>query len=261
MASVNRIGLAMFALLAVLCSASFATAAPDLHVGAAAPSSFGDGERIYFNYTIMPSENMEVTFMPSIVCDGNAVAPFKVITVNLSAGQEYTRMHTDFLVGDQIKPGNCVASIVVLDNGKPTENRASATFTINTLPVLETRFLTCADAECTHPKKIFMAGETVYINGAVKNGGPIAVESNDAAFSNGRAALPATLGYHRVLVVSSSPAYKNAPSEYVEYVVLEKHARIKLKNFAVKEKDPTAIKDTDPMAISTGNRIEAAVKE
>jgi hypothetical protein len=237
-------------MLLLLCSVAFAIPS-DLQVSVTAPAGFGDGEMVYFDYSILPPAGGRVSFMPSIVCEGNIVAPIREETVSLIAGEAHSARYSDFAVGERTKPGNCVGSVVVTENGEPTDIRASTTFTINTLPVLETRFMTCADEACEYPKKVFTQSQTVYIRGTTKSGEPISVQSGDAQFTDGRAIMSmGQPGYHSVSVISSNPAYKNTPAGKVQYAVIESHPRIRLKNFNVLEKPP--IKEIIP---STGNRI------
>jgi hypothetical protein len=246
------------AFLLLLCSACFAIPA-GVQVSVSAPAGFGDGETVYFDYTLTSATGGRVSFVPIIACDGNPVAPLLEMNATLNASEPYIGRYSDFAVGELTKPGNCAASILVLDNGKPTEARASASFAINTLPVLETRFFTCADEKCANPKKVFVKGEKVYIHGTAKNGEPITIESKDANFGNGMAMASIEPGYHGISVSSRSPSYKNAPVEKVQYAVIPRHPRILLKNFNVKENDPASIKDT--VAISTESMIDVkAVK-
>lgn len=228
-----------FAILLLASSPCFAVGLPTVSVWA--PASFTDGERIYFNYTLYSPWDMEMDFVPHITCENNPVAFLTNMSINLTAGVPYAATYSDFIVGNRTSPGTCTASVGAGDAWGGAN--ASTTFTINTLPILQARFATCADKECRQPKKVFVQGETVFIRGTSNSSRPITASSPDAAFSGPMAPANAALGYHAVSATASSPNYKPGPAQNVEYAVISGHPRIKLKNFAVKGKYPATAKN------------------
>jgi hypothetical protein len=204
-----------------------------LNVDISVKNSFIDGERLSFDYTISSDENLEVTYTPSIMCVGNPVAYLIEETISLGEGELFSGHYVDFIVSDRIRPGNCIASIGIKS---PVELVESREFVIDTKPVLEIFIKTCEDRNCDVPKKVFLQGETVYIQVDDGNSNLLDVDSY-LSFSDNVASVSANeIGYNSIPILVSSSNYKNAVKKKVEFSVISEHAIVSLKDYSVADK-------------------------
>ncbi len=123
--------------------------------------SFRVGEKISFNYSIMPETTAEITFQAYIDCPTAPIPLLEQRTIMLQAGQLYTDTYLGTIIEEFIEPQTCTAYVEILE---PFYQKVEKEFKIETKPSFEIRILSCKDEACAEESKVFVQGERTYFN-------------------------------------------------------------------------------------------------
>lgn len=125
------------------------------------PGSFSEGEKMYFDYTILSDSNTQATFISAIICP---YAPNKyILERSISLVKDVPFMDTEYSIeiSENNEPQTCKAILQIVS---PESLREEKTFEISTNPSFEFFVMTCADQDCQRETKVFEEGETTYLD-------------------------------------------------------------------------------------------------
>lgn len=125
-------------------------------------SSFKLNETVFFTYTIISDKDMEIKYIPLIVCENAPVPLLKEKTINLKKDIPFTRIYYSFTVTEEIEPQKCQAILEIV-GPSGTKRLFSKSFNIVTKPSFEVKILTCKDLECKQQSRVFVKGEPIYV--------------------------------------------------------------------------------------------------
>tara|TARA_Y100000310_G_C20566796_1_gene755889 strand:+ start:408 stop:1202 length:795 start_codon:yes stop_codon:yes gene_type:complete len=96
------------------------------------PSSFSQGEQMYFDYTILSDiEEEQVIFTPHITCPNAPISLLQDKIISLNASIPYDSSYNDLIITGDTEPQTCIAHIQV---SSPIQLREEKSFIIDALP-------------------------------------------------------------------------------------------------------------------------------
>jgi len=220
----------------LLSSSVFAINENGLSITINVPQSFTESQMLSFEYTLGANAQIDVTYIPYIICPDNGMAYLLEKQASLMPGQQVILTYQDSAIGPSTNPGECTAGVRITSPEKYSGIEETATFTIDTKPPIKTTIMTCADPQCTMPKKIFLRGERVYakaINTDDKEK-TLSISSQDAQFNEetGTAALSTeTTGSKKIRITATHQDYKGQAATEASYIVIDKYPEIRKKEF------------------------------
>ena len=152
----KKIGLILFWILFSLSLVSAMSITIDMK------ESFGLGEEIYFDYTIISEKTQEIEYIPWVNCPSAPVPLLDIKAANLGANIPLTGTYI-YMSGleDNIEPQICNATIGILE---PEELVEKKSFEIKTNPGFEFNVLICNDLDCSEQEIIFILNEDIYLD-------------------------------------------------------------------------------------------------
>jgi hypothetical protein len=124
--------------------------------------SFGTGDEISFDYTILSTTSQEIKYMVSVNCPNAPLPLLEIKSKNLTANIPLTENYIYISkISEDIEPQSCKAVVGILS---PEETLESKNFSINTNPSFDLNILTCTEQSCINPTKVFILGENIYFN-------------------------------------------------------------------------------------------------
>ena len=145
----------MQVILLIILVSSIANA--DILIDLNVSDSFKEGERIYFNYSIISDENLTISFLPSIICHYLAGYEPTLISINLSANELFNGEYKYLSVTDNFEPQKCTAFVKIIE---PTEIIVEKEFDINVSPYLDFELRACKDEDCQYISKTFLVNKS-----------------------------------------------------------------------------------------------------
>ncbi len=116
--------------------------------------NFTYGQEVYFNYTLTTQEDIEnLIYTPYIYCDGSPQPLLNKETINLIAGQSYSKNYIYGVIDDNYNSGECTASVSI---EQPFQQYLAKSFTITSKKDL--------DFSLVFPKKVFVKNENILLN-------------------------------------------------------------------------------------------------
>ena len=118
-------------------------------------------DEVSFSYTFLSEEKMTVEYLPYVSCPSAPLSLLELREIELEPNVPLTLeyVYLSKVDGSMIAQ-ECVAGIGIYGPNVSEEK----SFEIITEDVLDFDLLTCADEKCSLVKKIFVSGETVYLN-------------------------------------------------------------------------------------------------
>jgi hypothetical protein len=124
--------------------------------------SFGLGEEISFDYTILSDQAQDITYIASVNCPNAPLPLLEIKTASLDANIPLTETYVYMSsVSESIEPQTCDAGVGILS---PEEILESKSFSIITNPSFEFNVLTCKDLGCSETTRVFVIDENIYLD-------------------------------------------------------------------------------------------------
>ena len=219
--------------------------------------SFVLEEQIFFDYIISSSSNMQIKFIPHIICPNAPVAFLQEQTIELQANQPHIDAYTDVTITEDIEPQTCTAYIQILS---PIQKTVSKNFTIITDPSFSFNLNFCKDQSCSEKTKVFIQGETIYLNYFSEVENPsITATLTYPDKSTKQITLPTSIkaeqiGTYELKVTASKQGYKTMTKKEL-FGVIEEHANIKTISFFGLVVNETIISPSGLDEKNTGKKI------
>ena len=222
------IKVARMVLMSLLALITLQTVSASLNIDIDVKSSFVKDDLVKFDYIITSTEDVDIGYTPYINCPKAAhpLLSYKVASLEKNIG--YTGSYEYMLVTEDVELQNCVAYIEV---EIPTKQRFEKSFTIQTLPSIVFKALTCKDLSCETESKIFIKNEDIYLAYISEPG--IVTAQGILKYPNGKTKninLPASvkaeqIGTYELTTTVSKESYKTT-TDKEQFGVIEKHAEI-----------------------------------
>ncbi len=221
--------------------ASFASAL-DITIELESEGSFGLGEDVTFNYTLIADEGTMITFLPFIDCP-SAPMPFMIEeTVMLEAGVPYEASFNALTVGAYVETQMCEAYIQIFS---PIDQIETMDVEITAEPIFSFSLLTCKDFSCIEKSKVFVQGDTAYFDYSSSVANPsITATLTSPDSSQQQVSFPMSMGLteigtYTLTVAATKEGYKDN-SASVMFGVIEKEVEIEEEFSTVPVEDSTS---------------------
>ncbi len=131
--------------------------------------SFGMGDDISFEYTIVSDETQTIHYMPHILCPHALVPLLDIKILELIENEPLAGSYEYLTVDENIGPQTCTAAVYIMSfgtEGEPPEviQAEGVVFTIDVPPSFKFSLLTCKDQACTEKAKVFILSDTIYLD-------------------------------------------------------------------------------------------------
>ena len=114
-------------------------------------NSFGIGEEVSFNYTILSSTNENIQYIVSVNCPTAPLPLLEIKNVALVADSPLTENYIYMSeIKDDLISQTCTAMVGIIS---PTEVSANKSFTISTNPSFEFNLNLCKDRSCSNKSR------------------------------------------------------------------------------------------------------------
>ncbi|UCD85519.1 MAG: hypothetical protein JSU92_04835, partial [Deltaproteobacteria bacterium] len=148
---------------------SLSPASAEIAIEVIMDESFGIGEDISFDYSIVSDETQTIHYMPHIMCPRALVPLLDIKTVELIENEPVTGSYEYLTIDENIGPQTCAAAICIMSfgaEGEPPEviQTEGVIFTIDVSPSFKISLLTCKDQACTNKAKVFILNDTMQLN-------------------------------------------------------------------------------------------------
>ena len=114
---------------------------------------FYEGDEVKFAYRFISTQDETINYFANVECPGSPTASLEMKEANLVANEYFQEVYSYGFVGENVKSGNCVASIFILE---PYEKSFEKSFKIETLETF--------DFSLILTKKVFIQNEDIVIN-------------------------------------------------------------------------------------------------
>ncbi len=185
--------------------------------------SFGVGETVSFNFSITSGIAESITYFSMVDCP-SARLPL----VELKNGTTpITETYIPFTIEESTEPQECKAVVVAVEY----EIKEEKSFNIVANPSFDFQTLTCEDLSCANQKKVFVLGETIYLDYQSEVENPTIIASLTYPDGTKSAiALPTSIkaeqiGTYELEVVASKQDYKTM-TEKIQFGAIEKEPQI-----------------------------------
>lgn len=123
---------------------------------------FYEGDEIKFLYTFFSFEDEVVKYTVGINCDGESSALLEIEEVHLRPNEPFQEEYIYGNVNTElIQAEICIASLIILE---PYDMIKEEAFRVENLPELTFELKICKDQSCTEKSKVFIQGETIYLD-------------------------------------------------------------------------------------------------
>lgn len=144
-------------LLIAVCFLAYASA---VNIEITTNNSFKEGP-ISFDYKITATEDINLIYMPTVVCEKEAIPPLDFTTIEMQNGDIISSTYTYTNQAELLENQKCIAYINI-ENFEAES--AAKEFTIDTPKKIEAEFFTCLDIECENQNIFFTKEEDIFIN-------------------------------------------------------------------------------------------------
>ncbi len=201
--------------------------------------SFGLGEKISFDYTIVSETSQEIEYIVSVDCPNAPLPLLDLKTASLEPNIPLTNNYVYMdAVNERIEPQTCKAIVGIL-NPEISEEKS---FSITTNPGFEFNILTCKDAECTEQEKVFVLNENIYLDYISEVSNPLITailtypDSSTNQFVFPTSIKAEQTGIYTLEVTASKQGYKTITKK-IKFGVIEEEANISYTTVIQKAKD------------------------
>ena len=124
--------------------------------------TFNTGDKISFSYTILSETAENIEYTSYVSCPSAPQAPLIIKNAALEPNVPFTETHTYMSkVAEYVESQECRAVVWI---EKPEQVSKEEYFNIETKPSFDLNILTCKDVDCNETTKVFVKGESIYIN-------------------------------------------------------------------------------------------------
>lgn len=227
------------------------SAAPVVEINVS--SNFSQGDTIKFSYAILSSQNEDIKYVVGVSCPDSPEALLDLKEANLEANKLFSGEYSYGLVDGNVKSGDCMASISILE---PYKLDFIKHFEISSdLSEFYVTPLICGDVSCSEKKKVFAQGEKIHINYTSSIEGVLV--SGVLTFpdlSIQQITLPAYIdaeqvGTYNLYIIASKEGYKTV-SLKEQFGVIKENANIEDATF----KEGLVVKDNSNSLNQSGKR-------
>ena len=191
--------------------------------------SFGVGEEVSFDYTILSSVNEEIQYGISVLCPNAPLPLIQIKNATLIANSPLTEKYIYLSkVGNKLTSQDCIALVEIISPNKITTTKP---FSITTNPSFDFRIQLCKDLSCTKESNIFVKGEEIYLTYNSNLEG-LSIEAN-LIYPNEETKkldlpilIPADqIGTYALSIIVSKEGYKEIEQK-IQFAVIEEEANI-----------------------------------
>jgi hypothetical protein len=122
---------------------------------------FYEGENINFSYQMLSQQDEFVKYIANVKCMDSPEPLLQIEEINLNANELFFETYTYGVVDKNVKNGNCIASVSVLE---PFQMSFSEIFEVITSLDFSFTPLFCKDSSCNEKTKVFSQGEKAYLD-------------------------------------------------------------------------------------------------
>lgn len=131
--------------------------------------SFGMGNKISYEYSIVSDETKNIHYMTHVSCPQAPIPLLDIKTMVLEENAPLADTYYYLTVNDHIEPQACTAGVYIMSlgiEGEPPEviQKKEVEFIIDVPPSFEFNTVTCKDQACTEKTKFFILNETIYFD-------------------------------------------------------------------------------------------------
>ncbi|UCD85322.1 MAG: hypothetical protein JSU92_03770, partial [Deltaproteobacteria bacterium] len=132
--------------------------------------SFGMGDEISFEYSIVSDQTQTIHYMPHIKCPQAPIPLLEIKTLKLKKNEPLIDTYNYLTIGDNLEPQACTAGVYIMSSGMEGEEepeviqKKEAQFIIDIPPGFEFYPITCKDKACNNKAKVFILNETMHLN-------------------------------------------------------------------------------------------------
>lgn len=225
--------------------------------------SFGLGDKISFNYTLVSNIATSIQYIASVKCPNAPSALLEIKTANLNANIPLTENYIYISSIDKsISSQTCNAFVSIIN---PENISKGKTFNITTNPSFNLDLFSCKDQSCSQKANVFLKGENIYLSDSLDLSNPVI--SAKLTFPDGTKqdiTIPSSIKADQIgtynLDVSASKENYKTQTETLQFGVIAGNANIgetaTASNSTSKVSNPsTPISGTKPSQIDLVNLI------
>ncbi len=162
--------LKLFVFIIIVNLFALSSASAELTIEVTMDKSFGMGDYISFEYSIVSDQTQTIHYMPHIKCPQAPIPLLEIKTLEFKENEPSADTYNYLTVDDYIEPQTCTAGVYIMSSGMEGEEEPEVIqekeveFIIDVPPGFEFYPVTCKDQACTDKAKVFILNETMYLN-------------------------------------------------------------------------------------------------
>ncbi len=134
---------------------------PEIEIKVESQNSFQVGDTLQFSYTIISDRDVDIKYIPYILCEQAPQTFLVEEEISLKANQSYQESYKGIEIDDKLESQTCIASIQITN---PIEKTEEKEFKVETSPSLDFKLKLCQDKDCSKTAKVFVLGNMIYLD-------------------------------------------------------------------------------------------------